>query len=185
MSIRFDGRVAIVTGAGGGLGRLYALSLGTRGAKVVVNDFSKQAADKVVDEIRAAGGTAVGNYSDVCDGEAVVATALSEYGTVHILVNNAGVLRDKSFARMTREQWDIVYQTHLLGAMAVSKAAWRTMNEQKYGRIVNITSVNGLYGQIGQVNYSAAKLGVVGMSKSLAKEGAKNGILVNVRPQLS
>ena len=168
-------------GAGAGLGRLYALSLGARGAKVVVNDVSKLAADQVVAEIMAAGGQAVANYADVCDGDAVVATALSQYGKVHIIVNNAGVLRDKSFARMTHEQWDIVYRTHLLGAMSVCKAAWKTMNEQKYGRIVNITSVNGLYGQVGQVNYAAAKMGVVGMSKSLAKEGAKKGILVNVR----
>jgi len=179
-AVRFDGRVAIVTGAGAGLGRLYALSLGAHGAKVVVNDFSKEAADRVVEEIKAAGGQAVGNYADVSDGEAVVATALSEYGTVHIIVNNAGVLRDKSFARMTRDMWDIVYKTHQLGAMAVCKAAWKTMSEQKYGRIVNITSVNGLYGQIGQVNYSAAKAGIVGMSKSMAKEGAKNGVLVNI-----
>lgn len=179
-AVRCDGRVAIVTGAGAGLGRLYALGLAKLGAKVVVNDFSKEAADRVVAEIVDGGGSAVANYSDVADGEAVVATALSNYGTVHILVNNAGVLRDKSFARMTRDMWDIVYKTHLLGAMAVCKAAWEPMSKQKYGRIVNITSVNGLYGQIGQANYSAAKSGVVGLSKTLAKEGAKNGIKVNV-----
>lgn len=177
--LTFDDRVAIVTGAGAGLGRLYALGLGARGARVVVNDFSRAAADETVALIRRAGGQAVGNYSDVADGESVVRTALDAFGAIHILVNNAGILRDVSFARMSAEQWNLVLKTHLHGTWAVCKAAWPHMREQQYGRIVNITSVNGLYGQVGQANYSAAKSAIVGLSKTLAQEGKSRGIRVN------
>lgn len=177
--LRFDGRVAVVTGAGAGLGRLYALDLGARGARVVVNDFSRAAADKTVAEIRAGGGEAVADYSDVADGEAVVKSALDAFGGVHIVVNNAGVLRDVSFARMTAEQWDAVVNTHLRGAYAVCKAAWGPMRSQGYGRIVNITSVNGLYGQVGQANYAAAKSAIVGFTKTLSQEGKSKNIVVN------
>jgi NAD(P)-dependent dehydrogenase (short-subunit alcohol dehydrogenase family) len=179
MALRFDGRVAVVTGAGAGLGRLYALDLGTRGARVVVNDFSRAAADKTVAEIRAAGGEAVADYSDVANGEAVVKSALDAFGGVHILVNNAGVLRDVSFARMTAEQWDAVINTHLRGTYAVCKAAWGPMRSQGYGRIVNITSVNGLYGQVGQANYAAAKSAIVGFTKTLSQEGKSKNIVAN------
>lgn len=178
-TLRFDGRVAIVTGGGAGLGRLYALDLGSRGARVLVNDFSRESADRTVAEIRAAGGQAAPDYSDVANGEAVVKSALEAFGGVHIVVNNAGVLRDVSFARMTTEQWDVVLNTHLRGAFAVCKAAWGPMREQGYGRIVNITSVNGLYGQVGQANYSAAKSAIVGFTKTLAQEGRARGIIVN------
>ncbi|KAG8466392.1 hypothetical protein KFE25_002148 [Diacronema lutheri] len=177
--LRFDGRVAIVTGAGAGLGRLYALDLASRGARVVVNDFSRAAADRTVAEIRAVGGAAAPDYADVANGEAVVRSALDAFGGVHIVVNNAGVLRDVSFARMTPAQWDAVLDTHLRGAFAVCKAAWGPMREQGYGRIVNVTSVNGLYGQVGQANYSAAKSAIVGFTKTLAQEGRSRGIVVN------
>ncbi|KAJ1634305.1 hypothetical protein T492DRAFT_974470 [Pavlovales sp. CCMP2436] len=176
--LRYDGRVAVVTGAGAGLGRLYALELAARGARVVVNDFSRVAADSTVADIRAAGGEAVANYADVADGEAVVRTAVEVFGGVHILVNNAGVLRDVSFARMTPAQWDLVLNTHLRGTFAVCKAAWGHMREQGYGRIVNITSVNGLYGQVGQANYSAAKSAIVGFTKTLAQEGKAKGTIM-------
>jgi NAD(P)-dependent dehydrogenase (short-subunit alcohol dehydrogenase family) len=178
-ALTFDGRVAVITGAGAGLGRLYALDLAKRGARVVVNDFSRAAADKTVSEIRAAGGEAVANYSDVVDGAAVVQSAIDAFGGVHIVVNNAGVLRDVSFARMSAEQWDAVINTHLRGTFAVCKAAWAPMREQNYGRIVNITSVNGLYGQVGQANYAAAKSAMVGFTKTLAQEGRSRGIIVN------
>eukprot|EP01046_Picozoa_sp_COSAG06_P033471 COSAG06_NODE_3418_length_5371_cov_196.405918_5_plen_159_part_01 len=155
--IEYDGQVAIVTGAGAGLGRLYAVLLAGRGAKVIVNDMNPEAADGVVAEIKAAGGEATADYHSVVEGEAVVATAVDAYGSVHIIVNNAGILRDTSFQRMKPEEFDIVVQVHLYGTFAICRAAWPIMREQEYGRIVNITSVNGLYGQFGQANYSAAK----------------------------
>ena len=178
--IEYDGQVAIVTGAGAGLGRLYAVLLAGRGAKVIVNDMNPEAADGVVAEIKAAGGKATADYHSVVEGDAVVATAVDAYGSVHIIVNNAGILRDTSFQRMKPEEFDIVVQVHLYGTFAICRAAWPIMREQEYGRIVNITSVNGLYGQFGQANYSAAKSGIVGFSKTLAQEGEKRNIKCNV-----
>ncbi|MCA9598628.1 MAG: SDR family oxidoreductase [Myxococcales bacterium] len=190
--IRFDNRVAIVTGAGGGLGRAHALLLASRGAKVVVNDLGgavdgsgsdKKSADKVVDEIKAAGGEAVANYDgvDTPEGAAkLVATAKDAFGKLDIVINNAGILRDVSFMKMTQEDWDKVLAVHLTGTMNVSKAAWPLLRENSYGRVVNTTSAAGLYGNFGQANYSAAKLGIVGLSKTLAHEGAKYDIKCNV-----
>jgi NAD(P)-dependent dehydrogenase (short-subunit alcohol dehydrogenase family) len=180
MTLRYDGKVALVTGAGAGLGRLYALTLAGRGAKVMVNDMNAEAAKKVVDEIKAAGGHAVAETHSVVEGDKIVAACLEALGGIHIIVNNAGILRDVSFAKMTFEQWDVVLKVHLYGTMSICKAAWKTLNEQKYGRIVNITSVNGLYGAFGQANYSSAKSAVVGLSKTLALEGAKSNIKVNL-----
>jgi 3-hydroxy-3-methylglutaryl CoA synthase/NAD(P)-dependent dehydrogenase (short-subunit alcohol dehydrogenase family)/putative sterol carrier protein len=189
--IRFDGRVAIVTGAGGGLGRLYALELARRGAGVVVNDLggardgtgqSTSAADAVVSEIVAAGGRAVANYDSVTSpegGERIVRAALDAFGRVDILINNAGILRDKSLAKMTPEVWQAVLEVHLWGAFNVTVPAFRAMREQGYGRIVLTTSAAGLFGNFGQANYGAAKLGLVGLMNSLKLEGAKYGVKVN------
>ncbi|DAZ93298.1 TPA: hypothetical protein N0F65_012464 [Lagenidium giganteum] len=178
--LRFDDRVAIVTGAGAGLGRTYALLFASRGAKVVVNDVSKTAADDVVQEIKAKGGVAVPNYNSVTDGAQVVDTAIQSFGRVDIVVNNAGILRDASFVKMTDKEWNAVLAVHLQGAYAVTHAAWPHMRKQKYGRVVLITSVNGLYGQFGQTNYSANKSAMIGFGKSLAKEGARQNIKVNI-----
>ncbi|HET7836275.1 MAG TPA: SDR family NAD(P)-dependent oxidoreductase [Variovorax sp.] len=190
-SIDFKGRVAIVTGAGGGLGRQHALALAARGAKVVVNDLggardgsggSVSAAQAVVDEIRAAGGEAIANGASVTDFEAVqamVAQAVATWGRVDILVNNAGILRDKSFAKMELADFRLVMDVHLMGAVHCTKAVWALMNEQKYGRIVMTTSSSGLYGNFGQSNYGAAKLALVGLMQTLSIEGAKNDIRVN------
>lgn len=186
--LRFDGRVAIVTGAGGGLGRSHALLLAARGAKVVVNDLggsahgggtSSSAADKVVEEIRAAGGEAVANYDSVENGEAIVKTALDAFGTVDIVINNAGILRDVSFAKMSQDDWDIIMRVHLNGSKSVSHAAWPIMREKGYGRIVMTTSAAGIYGNFGQANYCAAKLGILGLANCLAEEGRAKNILVN------
>lgn len=191
MSIEFKGRVAIVTGAGGGLGRQHALALAARGAKVVVNDLggardgsggSVSAAQAVVDEIKAAGGEAIANGASVTDFEAVqamVAQAVETWGRVDILVNNAGILRDKSFAKMELADFRLVMDVHLMGAVHCTKAVWPLMNEQKYGRIVMTTSSSGLYGNFGQSNYGAAKLALVGLMQTLSIEGAKNDIRVN------
>jgi len=179
MGLKYDGKVAIVTGAGAGLGKAYALALATRGAKIVVNDFSQKAADGAVAEIKAAGGEAVANYDSVEFGEKIVQTALDAFGAVHIIINNAGVLRDVSFNRMKRSDWDTIMNVHVNGPFSIVKAAWATMREQQYGRIVNITSTNGLYGQFGQVNYSSAKSAMLGFTKSLALEGASKNIRVN------
>jgi len=187
--LRFDGRVAIVTGAGGGLGRAYALLLASRGAKVVVNDLGgstagegqgSRAADLVVEEIRGAGGQAVPNYDSVEEGEKVVQGALDNFGRVDILINNAGILRDKSLLRLSDSDWDLVHRVHLRGAFLTSRAAWPHMKKNKYGRIVMTSSVAGLFGNFGQANYSAAKLGLVGLSNTLALEGARAGIHSNV-----
>lgn len=191
MTIRFDGRVAIVTGAGGGLGRQHALALGRRGAKVVVNDFggardgsggSAGPAEQVADEIRAAGGEAMAAVCSVTDEAGVAAmveAAKAKWGRVDILVNNAGILRDKTFAKMTMEDFRFVIEVHLMGAAICSKAVWETMREQNYGRIVMTTSSSGLYGNFGQSNYAAAKMGLVGLMQTLAIEGAKYDIRVN------
>ena len=191
MTIRFDGRVAIVTGAGNGLGRQHALALAARGCKVVVNDLggardgtggSLTAAQVVVKEITAAGGTAMANGASVTDAkavEAMVAAAQSAFGRVDILVNNAGILRDKSFAKMTIDDFRAVIDVHLMGAVMCTKAVWDIMRQQNYGRIVMTTSSSGLYGNFGQSNYSAAKMALVGLMQTLSIEGAKNGIHVN------
>ena len=189
--IDFKGRVAIVTGAGGGLGRQHALALAKRGAKVVVNDLggardgsggSASAAQQVVDEIRAAGGEAMANAASVTDFEAVqamVQQAVDTWGRVDILVNNAGILRDKTFAKMDIADFRLVLDVHLMGAVHCCKAVWPHMTAQKYGRIVMTTSSSGLYGNFGQSNYGAAKLALVGLMQTLSLEGAKNDIRVN------
>lgn len=190
MSIRFDDKVAIVTGAGGGLGREYALELARRGAKVVVNDLggdrtgtgASDAAHKVVEEIKAAGGEAMANGASVTEYEQMVemvAKAKEAWGGVHVLINNAGVLRDKSFTKMDPADFAFVVQVHLLGSANATKAVWDTMREQNYGRILMTASSTGLYGNFGQTNYGAAKLGLAGFTKSLYLEGAKNNIKVN------
>lgn len=190
MSIRFDGRVAIVTGAGNGLGRCHALELARRGAKVVVNDLggdrngqgASDAAEKVVAEIQAEGGEAMANGCSVTDFDAVQAMvndAKEKWGSVDILVNNAGILRDKSFAKMGMDDFGLVVDVHLIGTANCTKAVWETMREQQYGRIVVTTSSSGMYGNFGQANYGAAKGAVVGMMNTLVLEGAKYNIQVN------
>ncbi|GJN93440.1 hypothetical protein Rhopal_006496-T1 [Rhodotorula paludigena] len=177
--LRFDNKTVIVTGAGGGLG--HSLFYASRGANVVVNDLSRENADKVVGEIKAAGskGKAVANYNSATEGEKIVGQALKEFGSVDVLVNNAGILRDKSFKSMTDKEWDLVQEVHVKGAFSCTKAAWPHMRKQKYGRIVNTASAAGIYGNFGQANYSAAKMGLVAFSKSLAREGVKYNIHAN------
>ncbi|HVH48171.1 MAG TPA: SDR family NAD(P)-dependent oxidoreductase, partial [Labilithrix sp.] len=186
--LRFDGRVAIVTGAGSGLGRSHALLLASRGCKVVVNDLgggstgagqSSSAADKVVEEIKAAGGEAVANYDSVENGEKIVQTAIDTWKRIDVVINNAGILRDTSFKKLTQEDWDLIYRVHVLGSFKVTKAAWEHMQEAGYGRILFTASAAGIYGNFGQSNYAMAKLGLLGLSNTLAIEGKKKNVLVN------
>jgi NAD(P)-dependent dehydrogenase (short-subunit alcohol dehydrogenase family) len=192
MQLKLNGQVAIVTGAGGGLGRAHALALAARGARVVVNDFGRAvagpdgrettAADAVVAEILAAGGEAIANHASVTDEAAVaamVAEVLARWGRIDILVSNAGILRDKSFGKMDLADFRLVLDVHLMGAAICCKAVWDTMRAQKHGRIVLTTSSSGLYGNFGQANYGAAKMALVGLMQTLAIEGAKDGIRVN------
>ncbi|MBS1148339.1 MAG: Oxidoreductase, short chain dehydrogenase/reductase family protein [Myxococcaceae bacterium] len=187
--LRFDGKVALVTGAGNGLGRAHALLLAARGAKVVVNDLggtatgggkSSAAADKVVAEIKAAGGEAVANYDSVEDGAKIVQTALDTFKRIDIVVNNAGILRDTTFHKMTQEDWDLIYRVHALGSFRVTHAAWPHLRDQGYGRIIFTASAAGIYGNFGQANYAMVKLGLVGLSSTLALEGAKKNVHANV-----
>jgi len=186
--VRYDNRVAIVTGAGGGLGRTYALELAKRGAQVVVNDLGgstggegadKSAAQKVVDEIKAAGGVAAANTDSVEFGEKIVKTALDNFGRVDIVIANAGILRDVSFAKMKDADWDLIFKVHVYGTYSVVKAAWPHLMKQKYGRIIVTSSAAGIYGNFGQANYSAAKTAVVGFMNTLAKEGKKSNVFCN------
>jgi NAD(P)-dependent dehydrogenase (short-subunit alcohol dehydrogenase family) len=191
MSIRFDDQVVIVTGGGGGLGRAHALGFAARGAKVVVADFggardgsggSSAAAEKVVAEIKAAGGQAIAsgvNVTDLAQVEAMAALAMSTWGRIDVLINNAGILRDKSFGKMTMDDWKAVLDVHLMGSVHCTRAVWDIMKAQNYGRIVMTTSSTGAYGNFGQTNYGAAKLALVGFQKSLYLEGLKNNIRVN------
>jgi NAD(P)-dependent dehydrogenase (short-subunit alcohol dehydrogenase family) len=191
MSVEFTNRVAIVTGAGGGLGRSHALALAKRGVKVVVNDLggsvdgtggSETMAQSVVKEIEAMGGEAMANGANVTkedEVEAMVAEAIERFGKVDILVNNAGILRDKSFSKMTMADWDLVVAVHLKGSATCTKAVWNHMKENQYGRIVMTTSSSGMYGNFGQTNYGAAKAGLSGFMRTLCLEGAKYDIRIN------
>lgn len=191
MTISFENRVAIVTGAGGGLGRAYALELAARGAKVIVNDFggsrdgtggASEAAEKVVAEIRAKGGVAIadaGNVTKFEDMQALAKRAVEEFGRIDILINNAGILRDKSFAKMEMADFRAVVDVHLIGSANASRAVWDVMKGQNYGRILMTTSTSGVYGNFGQSNYGAAKAGLVGLMNVLHFEGDKYDIYVN------
>ncbi|GIK07832.1 bifunctional hydroxyacyl-CoA dehydrogenase/enoyl-CoA hydratase fox2 [Aspergillus viridinutans] len=187
--LRFDNQTVVVTGAGGGLGKAYATFFASRGANVVVNDLgvshsgegaSSKAADVVVEEIRAAGGKAVANYDSVENGEAIIETAIKNFGRIDVLINNAGILRDVSFKNMKDQDWDLINKVHTYGAYKCARAAWPHFRKQKYGRVINTASAAGLFGNFGQANYSAAKLGQVGFTETLAKEGAKYNIIANV-----
>lgn len=189
--IRFDGRVAVITGAGGGLGKTYALEFAKRGAKIVVNDLGGKAdgtgkgtnmADQVVDEIKAAGGEAAANYDSVSTpegGEAIIKTAVDAFGKVDVVVNNAGILRDRSFTKLSPDELGAVIDVHLKGAFFVSQPAFRLMKDQRYGRLLFTSSAAGLLGNFGQTNYGAAKMGLVGLMHVLAVEGAKYDIKCN------
>ena len=182
MKLDFSDRVAIVTGAGGGLGRAHALALAARGARVLVNDLGQASAQSVVDEITAAGGQALAHTASVTDPAAVadlVAQVMARWGRIDILVNNAGILRDKSFAKMGLDDFRLVIDVHLMGAVHCTQAVWPVMQAQKYGRIVLTTSSSGLFGNFGQANYGAAKMALVGLMQTLSIEGAKSDIRVN------
>lgn len=186
----FEGKVVVITGAGGGLGKAHALEFASRGAKVVVNDLggsgdgvgSSDAADVVVDEIKAAGGEAIANKASVSDkagAQSIITDAINAYGRIDILVNNAGILRDKSFKKMDLADWDLVLDVHLNGSGYVTRAAWPYMIEQNYGRIVLTSSTSGIYGNFGQANYAAAKMGMLGLMNVLAIEGVSKNVRVN------
>ncbi|AIZ34043.1 SDR family oxidoreductase [Pseudomonas sp. K1(2024)] len=186
--ISLQDRVVIVTGAGGGLGRAHARLFAARGARVVVNDLggsthgegaSASAADRVVEDIRAAGGQAVANHDSVTDGARIVEQALDSFGRLDVLVNNAGILRDKTFHKMDAADWDPVYRVHVEGAYRVTHAAWPHLRGQNWGRVIFTASTSGIYGNFGQANYAMAKLGLYGLTRTLALEGRKHGILVN------
>ncbi|MEZ4451530.1 MAG: SDR family NAD(P)-dependent oxidoreductase [Nannocystaceae bacterium] len=186
--LRYDGKVAIITGAGNGLGRSHALLLASRGARVVVNDLGgdahgggkgSKAADAVVAAIKEAGGEAIANYDSVEDGAKIVQCALDSFGRVDIVVNNAGILRDTTFHKMSEQDWELIYRVHVLGAFRVTHAAWPHMRDQGFGRVIMTASAAGIYGNFGQANYAMAKLGLVGMSNTLALEGKKRGVHVN------
>lgn len=187
-TIDLDGRVAIVTGAGGGLGRSHALALAERGAKVVVNDLGAADGDgpsaaSVVAEIEASGGVAQANTASVADRDAAVGiidAAREAYGRIDIVVNNAGILRDRSFAKMTEQEVRDVLEVHVMGAFHLTLAAWPHLREQEYGRVINTTSPAGLFGNFGQANYATAKMGLVGLTRTLSIEGARSGINVNI-----
>lgn len=187
-SVRLEDRVVIVTGAGGGLGRAHALLFARHGAKVLVNDLggsthgegaNASAADRVVAQIREAGGTAVANHDSVSDGQRIVEQAMDTFGRVDVVVNNAGILRDKTFHKMEDADWDLVYKVHVEGAYKVTRAAWPYLREQNWGRVIFTASTSGIYGNFGQANYGMAKLGLYGLTRTLALEGRKNGVLVN------
>ena len=182
MTIDLSGRVAIVTGAGGGLGRSHALALAARGARVVVNDLHAEACEAVVEEIVAAGGEALAKACNVTDRTgvfAMVEEVIAHWGQVDILVNNAGILRDRTFAKMDLDDFDLVLNVHLMGSVNLTKAAWNPMRERGYGRVIFTTSSSGLYGNFGQANYGAAKMALVGLMQTLALEGERAGIRVN------
>jgi len=190
--IRFDGKVAVITGAGGGLGRSHALLFASRGAKVVVNDVGgagdgtgagTRMADNVVEEIRAIGGEVVPNYDSVATvqgGANIIKTAIDHFGRVDILINNAGILRDASFLKMPEDAWDIIFSVHVKGAYCVTKAVWPLMRDQGYGRIIMTSSAAGIYGNFGQANYSAAKMALIGLGQTLALEGKKHNVYTNI-----
>ena len=186
---RYDGQVVVVTGAGNGLGKQYALFYASRGAKVVVNDLggtfngkpggSSAVADLVVKEIKDAGGEAVANYDNVLNGERIIKTAIDAWGRVDILINNAGILRDITLRNMKDEDWDVIIDVHVNGAMKTARAAWLFFRKQRYGKVINTSSSSGLFGNFGQSNYAAAKMALIGFTETLAKEGAKYNIHCN------
>ena len=186
--IRFDKRVVVITGAGSGLGRAYALEFAKRGAKIVVNDLgctlsgegqSKMPADNVVSEIKANGGIAIANYDSAEHGHLIIKTAIDNFGRVDVLINNAGIIRDNNMSEITERDWDLVLKFHLKSTFSVIRAAWTYMKNQRYGRIINTTSIAGIYGNINQANYSSAKMGIYGLTNALSKEGEKYNIRCN------
>ena len=188
MGLNFQDKVVVITGAGGGLGRAYALAFAKLGAKIVVNDLGgstkgegadTRAADKVVNEIKQLGGIAVADYNSVVDGAKVIKTALDNFQTIDIVINNAGILRDVSFHKMSESDWDLLNAVHLKGVFAITRAAWPILRNKKYGRIINVSSAAGLYGNFGQAHYSTVKMGIIGLTKTLSHEGKKRNILVN------